>query len=303
MTDDDGDTTTDTVVVRVTPANEISVTASTAQATEAGTTAGVFTVTRTGDVSAPLNVHYTVGGAAVAGNDYVALPAATIQTGSSTSTVIVTPIDDGAFENDESVILTLSADAAHALGSPATSTVTIVSDDLPPDLVMATVTAPAIGGADADIVVTETTKNQGTGASLHRRPDSIYRPTPRWIPQISGLATAQCRRSARASPRRHRPPCTSRCQRLPARIGSLPRQTGTTRSMRAPRPTTLDSSSRSVRIWLFPRSPLRRPPRREAPSASRIRPRTRGRNCRRVDDSFLLVHEHDARCVRPGNWE
>ena len=31
---------------------------------------------------------------------------------------------------------------------------------------MATMTAPAIGGADSDIVVTETTKNQGTGASL-----------------------------------------------------------------------------------------------------------------------------------------
>ena len=74
VTDDDGETTTDTVAVRVTPANGISVTASTAQATEAGTTAGVFTVTRIGDVSAPLNVHYTVGGAAVAGNDYVALP-------------------------------------------------------------------------------------------------------------------------------------------------------------------------------------------------------------------------------------
>ena len=63
----------------------------------------------------PLSVHYTVGGAAVAGNDYVALPGtATIQAGSSTATVLVTPIDDGAFESDESVILTLSADTAYA---------------------------------------------------------------------------------------------------------------------------------------------------------------------------------------------
>jgi subtilase family serine protease len=124
-------------------------------------------VTRTGDVSAPLSVHYAVGGTAVAGTDYQALPGtATIQAGSSTSTVVVTPIDDGAFENDESVILTLNADATYGLGSPATSTVTIVSDDLPPDLVVAAMTVPAIGGADADIVVTETTKNQGTGASL-----------------------------------------------------------------------------------------------------------------------------------------
>ena len=167
VTDDNGDTAMDTVVITVTPANQVTVTASTPQATEAGTTAGVFTVTRTGDTSMPLGVQYTVGGTAVAGTDYAALPGAvTIQAGSSTATVIVTPIDDGAFENDESVILTVSADAAYGLGSPATSTVTIVSDDLPPDLVMATMAAPAVGGADSDIVVTETTKNQGTGASL-----------------------------------------------------------------------------------------------------------------------------------------
>jgi subtilisin family serine protease/subtilase family serine protease len=167
VTDDDGDTTTDTVVVRVTPANQISVTSSTVQATEAGTTAGAFTVTRTGDVSTPLTVQYTVAGTAVAGLDYVALPGTvTIQTGASTAIVVVTPIDDGAFENDESVVLTLNPDITYSLGSPATSTVTIVSDDLPPDLVVATMTAPSSGGADLDIVVTETTKNQGAGASL-----------------------------------------------------------------------------------------------------------------------------------------
>ena len=55
VTDDDGDSATDTVVIAVTPANQVTVTASTPQAAEAGTTAGVFTVTRTGDTSAPLS--------------------------------------------------------------------------------------------------------------------------------------------------------------------------------------------------------------------------------------------------------
>jgi subtilisin family serine protease/subtilase family serine protease len=166
-TDDDGDTATDTVVITVTPANQVTVTASTPRATEAGTTAGAFTVARTGNTSVPLSVHYTVGGTAVAGTDYLALPGAvTIPGGSSTATIVVTPIDDGAFENDESVTLTLGADAAYGLGSPATSTITVVSDDLPPDLLVAAMAAPAIGGSDSDISVTETTKNQGTGASL-----------------------------------------------------------------------------------------------------------------------------------------
>jgi subtilisin family serine protease/subtilase family serine protease len=170
VTDDDGDTAADTVVITVTPANQVTVTASTPRGTEAGTTPGVFTMARTGDVSVPLNVRYSVGGTAVAGTDYLALSGtATFQAGSSTSNVVVTPIDDGGFENDESVILTLSADAAYGLGSPNTSTVTIVSDDLPPDLAVTAMTAPAKGGADSDVVVTETTRNQGTGASLPSR--------------------------------------------------------------------------------------------------------------------------------------
>jgi subtilase family serine protease len=167
VSDDEGDTATDTVVITVTPANQVTVTASTPQATEAGTAAGVFTVIRTGDTSVPLSVHYTVGGTTVAGTDYVALPGtAVIQAGSSTANVSVTPVDDGAFESDESVILMLSVDAEYGVGSPATSTVTIVSDDLPPDLIVTAMAAPAIGGADSDVVVTDTTKNQGTGASL-----------------------------------------------------------------------------------------------------------------------------------------
>jgi thermitase len=167
VTDDDGDSATDNVVVTVNPANQVTVTASTAQAAEAGPTNGMFTVTRTGDTSAPLTVHYTVAGTALAGTDYTSLPGTvTIGAGSSTATVAVTPIDDGAFESDESVILALSADAAYSLGSPGAGTVTIVSNDLPPDLVVVAVSAPATTGADADIVVTDTTKNQGTGPSL-----------------------------------------------------------------------------------------------------------------------------------------
>jgi len=167
VTDDDGDSATDSVVVTVNPANQVAVTVSAAQANEAGPTAAQFTVNRTGDTSAPVTVQYTVAGTALAGTDYVALPGAvTIGAGSSTAIVGVTPIDDGAFESDESVILTLAANPAYSLGSPTAGTVTIISDDLPPDLVVSSMTAPSTAGADVDIVVTETTKNQGTGSSL-----------------------------------------------------------------------------------------------------------------------------------------
>ena len=82
-----------------------------------------------------------------------------------TALVVVTPVDDSTFESNESVVLTLAADAAYGLGSPSTATVTIVSDDLPPDLVVSSMSAAATAGAGGDLVVTDTTRNQGTGGS------------------------------------------------------------------------------------------------------------------------------------------
>jgi hypothetical protein len=166
VTDDDGDKATDSVVVTINLANEVTVTASTPQSAEAGPVNGIFTVTRSGDTSAPMTVHYTVGGTAVADSDYVALPGvATIAAGSATTTVVVTPIDDSLYESNETVILTLIADATYSVGSPSAGTITIASDDLPPDLLVASMTAPATAGADIDILVSDTTKNQGTGSA------------------------------------------------------------------------------------------------------------------------------------------
>ena len=164
VTDDDGAHDTDIVVVTVTPANQVAVAASTPQAAEAGSVPGVFTITRSGDNSAPLTVRYTVAGTALAGADYVSLPGSlTIAAQSTTATISVVPIDDGAYESNETIALTLGADAAYTIGSPGGGTVTLSSDDLPPDLVMTALTAPATAGAGADIVVSDTTRNQGTG--------------------------------------------------------------------------------------------------------------------------------------------
>jgi subtilisin family serine protease/subtilase family serine protease len=167
VTDNHGETDTDAVVITVNPPNEVTVTASTAQAKEAGPQDGVFTISRTGSAHWPLTVRYTVGGTAEAGSDYVALSGfVTIEAESSIATIVVTPIDDDMYEADESVILTIAADPAYTVASPHSATVTIVSDDLPPDLIVASVSAPSLAGADTDIVVTETTKNQGSGAAL-----------------------------------------------------------------------------------------------------------------------------------------
>jgi subtilisin family serine protease/subtilase family serine protease len=167
VTDNGGASDTDTVVVTVNPANQVTVTASTTQATEAGTVPGVFTVTRSGDTSLPLTVQYTLTGTALAGADYVSLPGTvTIEASSTTATVSIVPIDDAAYESNETVILTLVANTAYTIASPSTGTVTVVSNDLPPDLVVSAVSVPATAGVDVDLVVNHTTKNQGTGPSL-----------------------------------------------------------------------------------------------------------------------------------------
>ena len=78
-------------------------------------------------------------------------------------------------------------------------------------------TAPSTAGADTDIVVTDTTRNQGTGSSLPSNTGFyLSTNTDLWMPRTSGLAAGRWPRSAPASPiSACRPPCTSRRQRLP----------------------------------------------------------------------------------------
>src|SRR5262249_12927597 len=135
-------------------------------ATEAGTVPGAVTFTRTGSVAADLVVHYTVRGTATPGDDYVPLPGTVvIPTGAASATVPVTPIDDSLIEDDELVVLTLPADAAYAAGTPSSATVTIVNDDLPPDLVVEGLGAPTTAAVGDTITVTDTTHNTGGAAA------------------------------------------------------------------------------------------------------------------------------------------
>ncbi len=141
----------------------VSIAASTPTAAEAGQVNGAFTVTRTGDTSLPLTVLYTVGGTATPGADYAALPGSvTIAAGDAAAVIPVVPVDDPILESNESVIVSLTPASTYVLRSGG-AVVTIVSDDLPPDLVVTTVTVPANAGAGSPITLNDTTKNQGAG--------------------------------------------------------------------------------------------------------------------------------------------
>jgi CARDB/Fungalysin metallopeptidase (M36)/Calx-beta domain len=168
-TQDTGDNTVvpnDEITAVCPQATRVTLTVTDAQAAEAGLDPGAITVTRTGDTSQDLSVFYTVGGTATAGADYVALPGMmVVPAGSSTATLPVIPVDDSAYEPQESVVVTLVADPAYVLGNVVSGTVTLVNDDAGPDLVVATLLAPAAAAAGSAIDVSDTTRNQGAGAA------------------------------------------------------------------------------------------------------------------------------------------
>ncbi len=91
-----------------------------------------ITVTRTGGSNVPVTVHYaTSDGTATAGSDYTAVSGTlSFGIGETSKTFTVPILDDTAVESPETVTLTLSSPAGGAaLGSPATATLTIGSDD------------------------------------------------------------------------------------------------------------------------------------------------------------------------------
>jgi hypothetical protein len=92
---------------------------------------GAFTVTRTGDTTAPLTVNYTVGGTATPGARYVALSGSvTIPAGQATGVIVVTVIDDLLVEPTETVIVTLTPAApTYTVMSPSAATVSIADND------------------------------------------------------------------------------------------------------------------------------------------------------------------------------
>jgi hypothetical protein len=112
----------------------VTIAATTPNASETNSTAGVFTVSRSGgDISSSLPVNYTVGGTASNGIDYQTIPVSiTISAGSPTANISVTPIDDAVVEANETVVLTLVSDPTYTVGSPNSASVTITDNDAPP---------------------------------------------------------------------------------------------------------------------------------------------------------------------------
>ncbi len=126
---------------------------------EAGAAAGTLILTRTGDISAALDVTYTVAGTATEGTDYTALSkTVTFAAGSPTATINVPTLDDTTLDPGETVAVTVTAPTGYSISGNATATLTIVDNDLPTISIAADTTTPAneTGPAPGTFTLTRT---------------------------------------------------------------------------------------------------------------------------------------------------
>lgn len=111
----------------------LSLAATTPQASENGPTAGRFTISREGDLDAPLAVNLLVSGNATNGVDYQSVPASlVIPAGQAAAVISILPYVDAATEFNETVFFQLAESAGYLLGTASTAQVVI--EDLKPQL-------------------------------------------------------------------------------------------------------------------------------------------------------------------------
>ena len=111
----------------------VTIEATDANAAEENADPGSFTFARTGETSNSLEVFYSVSGSATHGVDYEALSTSVIiPAGSESALIQVIPIDDvEQDEGTETVIATISSNAAFSVDAANSDTITIADNDPP----------------------------------------------------------------------------------------------------------------------------------------------------------------------------
>ena len=136
-------------------ASSVSVTATAPEAAERANVSGTFTITRSGDLTNPLPVAYTLSGSAVPGTDYATTSSSVIiPANQASAAVIITPLTDTIAEGNETVTLTLASGLASSF---AEANANIIIHDQPIDawrfahFTTAELADPAASGDLADL--------------------------------------------------------------------------------------------------------------------------------------------------------
>jgi hypothetical protein len=139
----------------------VSVVASKPRASEinagAASSLGRFTFTRTGPLTNPLTVDYTVTGTATDGTDFAALAGSvTFLAGKASAVLNITPLVDGDAEGTESVILTLDPGGTPAFKTSARNSATVTITDAQPVVSIVQVRNLSESGANGAFRITRT---------------------------------------------------------------------------------------------------------------------------------------------------
>ena len=153
----------------------VTILASQPYASEADSSAGLFTVTRTGQgpalAGADLTVGYTIAGTAKNGVDYTSLSGSVVIPAGQTSAVIsVLPTVDALAEGAETIDLTLAYGAAYTVASPTRANVLLFDSALPALSIVATTPNASESGANGVFTVTRS----GSDRNLTADPLTVF---------------------------------------------------------------------------------------------------------------------------------
>ena len=123
--------TTGTVTVNI-AASDIpvaNIVATDPAAAEFPTDTARFVVTFTSPPSGSTTIAYAVGGTATSGSDYTALGTISFSTGTTSTTITLTPLNDSDSEGPETATITLLPSASYTIGENSSATATINDDE------------------------------------------------------------------------------------------------------------------------------------------------------------------------------
>ncbi len=160
------------IVITYTPPPPTITVAASGAPNENPLTTGTYTLTRTNSGN-NLSVSYVMSGGATYGASFdytlgagtctpVSSTAATMPSGLTTCTIILTPNNDTTLELGETAVLTLSSGTGYSVGSPSNASLTILSDDY---TVSGTQSSAAINLWDADYAAVGTIGGQGANGT------------------------------------------------------------------------------------------------------------------------------------------
>ena len=115
----------------------VAISATSATASRLNSTPGVFTFTRSGDLSGAVSVSYSLGGTVTSGSDYQLLPTSASPTsvvfapGVSSATLTIGALSTTNFVGPHTVTLTLAANASYILGNPSIASISVGGNTVP----------------------------------------------------------------------------------------------------------------------------------------------------------------------------